>query len=625
MFEQFRESLPEIDPPKVGKIRPDPETRITQDEANCVSFLAFNGAFENSLGRVFIDKYFSPFAQADVDDMLSGILSSLKTTMDNLYWLDQKSTIPAKFKVDNVAKNAGYPPEIANNTWLDMYYAEMNITQSDDWFNAYEKANMFSMVKNLEMLFQPVNRHYFDGSPATVNAWYQPIYNSITFPAAILQPPFYDHGYPKYINYGAIGMVMGHELTHGFDNNGIRWDWNGTLNTWMDDLSLQGFTTMGNCVVNEYNNFCFNFTEYNTPQCINGARTEGENIADNGGIREAYTAWNMKRPSNELRLPGLEKLTPEQMFFVAYAAVWCETWTPKRIHDQIILDPHSPGRYRVIGVLQNYEMFGQTFGCRMGSNMYPEPDNHCYVWANPPNIISNDPGFLAAANILQANMDINMDPCNDFYQYTCGNFKNAHGKPDVTSLSTFGMVAQGVTQTLIQAFEDTTYMNMQPDAVKKAKTVYDKCMQSSFDPIPNKPLLDDLQRFGGYPAINQMWDLAMYPAYKVVGMLKQMRGLDTLISTYPDVDFNNANRYVYFVDMGTLGMLRQYYLNDTLFGSYQDNYKKAMRNMTRILAQDNGQNLSIIGPQIDQDVIDIYNFEKAIAQMTPATRSVAKF
>jgi predicted metalloendopeptidase len=207
--------------------------------------------------------------------------------------------------------------------------------------------------------------------------------NSITFPEGILQQPFFDINNPASLNYGAVGTVSGHELNHGFDDQGIQFNAVGGLEQWMTNASLAGFKQMAKCVVDEYDGFCPLDKSMYTPNCIDGANTQGENIADNGGIHAAYRAYrihvNLNGPDPRLPDPLFGLFTHDQLFFLTYAQNWCTApQSPAEIYTSILTDVHSPIYLRVIGVLQNYPAFRTAFNCPLNS-VYA-PAKHCNVW-----------------------------------------------------------------------------------------------------------------------------------------------------------------------------------------------------------------------------------------------------
>jgi endothelin-converting enzyme/putative endopeptidase len=212
-------------------------------------------------------------------------------------------------------------------------------------------------------------------SPPTVNAYYSPLMNDINFPAGILQPPLYDPQSTDAENYGHIGAIVGHELTHGFDDQGRQFDGNGNLSNWWTPEDVKNFQQKTDCEVNEYGNF----TAVDDLK-INGKLTLGENTADNGGLRLAYRAFleDAARKGIDLTKKGDDGYTPLQQFFVAYAQNWCGSTRPEQMRLQVQTDPHSPREARVNGVVQNMPEFGKVFGCKAGQPMMPV--NACRVW-----------------------------------------------------------------------------------------------------------------------------------------------------------------------------------------------------------------------------------------------------
>jgi len=219
--------------------------------------------------------------------------------------------------------------------------------------------------------------------PQTVNAYYYPLDNSINFPAGILQPPFYNAQQPDYLNYGAMGSIIGHELTHAFDNTGSLFDAEGTLNNWWTNSTLNEFNDLTTCFVDQYNQYKVEVSggkEIN----LNGKITLGENMADNGGLSRSLEAWKLSSKDDKMfnernkALPGLSDFTAEQLFFISFGQAFCEKYTPEIREKRIEDDPHSPGEYRVIGSISNNEYFAKAFNCPKKSPMNPE--KKCLIW-----------------------------------------------------------------------------------------------------------------------------------------------------------------------------------------------------------------------------------------------------
>jgi len=353
---------------------------MTDMEQECAQYIA-NGV-PYGAGRLYIDSSFPEINRDDVSVMINNVLSAFSSSLSGLRWMDNPSALAAYQKVAGLVRNVAYPDWEQDDTQLDAYHQPLiDATQGIDpkdpqalyKFNA--QVVLFQTQTTLKRLKQPTDRADFGTSPAIVNAWYQPIRNSITFPAAILNEPFYRYDYPQAVNYGALGVVMGHELSHGFDDQGIQFDWDGSLHTWMTPNAEAGFDTMAQCVVDEYSNFC-----YPGLGCINGITTQGENLADNGGLKAAYRAYKAYTASHgdEKPLPGMETFTMDQIFFISFGYVWCGSYSEEALRNQLLTNPHSPGRDRTNGAVQNFPKFAEAFGCKKGDPMYPV--NACDVW-----------------------------------------------------------------------------------------------------------------------------------------------------------------------------------------------------------------------------------------------------
>ncbi|GBM20157.1 Neprilysin-1 [Araneus ventricosus] len=233
----------------------------------------------------------------------------------------------------------------------------------------------FEAAKNLKKLRQPVNKDRWTTEPAVVNAFYNPNKNDIVFPAGILQPLFYSHYFPKSLNYGGIGVVIGHEMTHGFDDKGRQFDKEGNLKQWWNEATVRRFRERAQCIIDQYSSYVLEDIGLN----INGKMTQGENVADNGGLKQAYRAYKkwVKRHGEEPLLPGLN-LTHDQLFFLNYAQIWCGSMRPEDALSKVRSSVHSPGPIRVLGPLSNSYDFAKTYSCPVGSRMNPK--KKCSVW-----------------------------------------------------------------------------------------------------------------------------------------------------------------------------------------------------------------------------------------------------
>ncbi|XP_064611411.1 neprilysin-like isoform X2 [Liolophura sinensis] len=343
---------------------------------DCVTFV--NDNMGNAVGRLFIEEHFDEGAKHSALDMIAHIRHSFYELLEEVTWMNDETRRVAKDKAEAISEKIGFPEYIKNNTALDYDFGDLEFDPNKYFENIL--ANIKSMaLNNLKKLREPVDRTRWSTTPAVVNAFYSSPKNQIMFPAGILQPPFYSKGYPKSLNFGGIGMVIGHEITHGFDDRGRQFDKNGNLKQWWSNEVIERFKDAAQCIVDQYSNFTLEEVGMN----LNGIQTQGENIADNGGLKEAYRAYsnwvkNERDGQEEPRLPGLENFSHEQLFFLNFAQVWCGTIRPQEALNRIRTGVHSPGRFRVIGTLQNSRDFSSAFNCEVGSHM--NPAKKCSVW-----------------------------------------------------------------------------------------------------------------------------------------------------------------------------------------------------------------------------------------------------
>jgi len=295
--------------------------------------------------------------------------------------MDNASILRAQRKIVGMVRNVGYPAFQQMDKELDNYHKYFidnakSIDPSDPlaYFKYYRALNLFHGEIALRKLEKATDRNEFFGGPAWVNAWHRWDTNAMTVTAAVMNEPLYGYDFPKAVNYGALGMLIGHELGHGFDDKGSQYEWNGSLNRWMTPSTEDGFKRMARCVIDQYSGFCY------PNYCLNGANKQGENIADNGGVKAAYRAYKAYTASHgeEETLPGLEAFSMDQIFFLSYAHFWCGSYTDEQLLRQLLVQDHSPGKERVIGALQNFPKFAEAFSCKQGDPMYPK--SACDVW-----------------------------------------------------------------------------------------------------------------------------------------------------------------------------------------------------------------------------------------------------
>uniref|UniRef100_A0A667X583 Membrane metalloendopeptidase like 1 n=1 Tax=Myripristis murdjan TaxID=586833 RepID=A0A667X583_9TELE len=342
---------------------------------DCVRYV--QSSMENAVGALYVRETFAGESKRMVSNLISKIQEAYVETLEELSWMDAPSKEKAREKAMAIKEHIGYPDHILeeNNQKLDQEYAHLNFSEENYFENILENLKA-EAHKSLKKLREPVDPDLWIIGAAVVNAFYSPNRNQIVFPAGILQPPFFSKHQLQALNFGGIGMVIGHEITHGFDDNGRNFDKDGNMLNWWSNYSAEHFKDQSQCMVQQYGNFNWKLAG---GQNVSGISTLGENIADNGGVRQAYKAYLkwVEREGEEPRLPGLD-MDHKQLFFLNFAQVWCGAYRPEYASQSIKTDSHSPLEYRVLGSLQNFEAFSEAFQCKKGSPMNPELK--CRVW-----------------------------------------------------------------------------------------------------------------------------------------------------------------------------------------------------------------------------------------------------
>uniref|UniRef100_A0A7N8WM29 Neprilysin n=1 Tax=Mastacembelus armatus TaxID=205130 RepID=A0A7N8WM29_9TELE len=327
-----------------------------------------NNNMKSAMGRLYVEEAFSEKSKETMLEMIKEIQDVFISTLDELPWMDAETKKAAEEKALAILKLIGYPDYIMDDEYLNDEYKDLSFSEEEYFENN---------IQNLEHLQK---KHFpwvrVRGGAAVVNAFYSSTKNRIVFPAGILRPPFFSKGQAKSLNYGGIGMVIGHEITHGFDDNGRIYNKDGDLQDWWTLDSSRRFLELSKCIVEQYSNFSWDLANgYH----LNGNNTLGENIADNGGIRQAYKAYKnyVKKHGEEPPLPGID-LSHDQIFFLNFAQVWCGKYRPEQAVNSVKVNVHSPGKFRVLGTLQNFPEFAKAFNCNKSS--YMVPDHICRVW-----------------------------------------------------------------------------------------------------------------------------------------------------------------------------------------------------------------------------------------------------
>ncbi|HWZ51706.1 MAG TPA: M13 family metallopeptidase [Granulicella sp.] len=344
------------------KLRGQPEQRARwQRCSNNV-----NGALGEALGKVYVAQYFAGDSKAKMVEMVKDIETAMERDIDQLEWMSPETKVRAKEKLHGVANKIGYPDK-----WRD--YSALTVKRDDAVGNEL-RANAFENDRELNKIGQPVDHGEWGMTPPTVNAYYDPSMNDINFPAGILQPSFYDRSQDDAVNYGHIGAVIGHELTHGFDDEGKKFDAKGNMADWWTPEDTKKFEARTDCLVSEYGGF----TAVDDVK-VNGKLTLGENTADNGGLLLAYMAYMERAKKEGVDLKAKKDgFTSPQRFYIAFAQNWCENARPEQVRNQVLTNPHSPDHFRANGAIVNQPGFAEAFGCKKGAPMVPV--NSCRVW-----------------------------------------------------------------------------------------------------------------------------------------------------------------------------------------------------------------------------------------------------
>ncbi|HZB89732.1 MAG TPA: M13 family metallopeptidase [Terracidiphilus sp.] len=329
-------------------------------------------ALGEAVGQDWVRQNFPPTAKASMDQLVAALEKALGEDIQSLPWMSDETKKAAAEKLSMIRNKIGYPDH-----WRS--YASLDVNRTDLIGNL-ERSSVFERDWNFNHLGKPVDEKEWGMTPPTVNAYYSDSMNDINFPAGILQPPFFDASVDPAVNFGSIGAVIGHEMTHGFDDQGSKYDGHGNLVEWQKPEDRKAFEERTTCEADEYSGFEAAPAHDGQPrQNLNGRLTLGENTADNGGLRIAFLALEDTLAAEGKSLDQkIDGYTEAQRYFLGFAQVWCQNQTEQSARQQAIVDPHSPGKWRTNGSVQNFDEFGKAFGCKKGTPMYPE--HSCRVW-----------------------------------------------------------------------------------------------------------------------------------------------------------------------------------------------------------------------------------------------------
>lgn len=329
-----------------------------------------NWTIGEALGKLYVDKKFPPEAKAQMEEMVANLIKAYEARINALDWMDEATKQKAIEKLKKTQVKVGYPDK-----WKDYSNLEIkSVEEGGSYLQNMMNASKWNFDENIAKLDKPVDKSEWFMAPQIVNAYYNPSYNEIVFPAAILQPPFFNFNADAAVNYGGIGAVIGHEISHGFDDSGADFDADGNLVNWWTDKDLEQFNRLGDSLAAQYSEI-----EVLPGVFINGKFTLGENIGDLGGVNAAYDALqiHLKEHGNPGKIDGF---TPEQRFFMSWATVWRTKMRDEALKNRIKTDPHSPGMYRAIQPLKNIDAFYEAFNVKEGDGMYLPPEKRIKIW-----------------------------------------------------------------------------------------------------------------------------------------------------------------------------------------------------------------------------------------------------
>jgi predicted metalloendopeptidase len=347
-------------------LRGTPAQRPQEERALAV----VNGTLGEALGKLYVEKYFPEEAKKVAKQMVDDVIAAYRVRINNLDWMSAETKKKANVKLDKMMVKIGYPDK-----WED--YSQLTIktyAQGGSYFQNMLNAAKWGMAQNMAEFGKPVDKSKWGMSPQTVNAYYNPVNNEIVFPAAILQPPFFDFRNDPAVNFGGIGAVIGHEISHGFDDAGAQFDADGNLKNWWTEQDLKQFKERGKKLAEQYSSY-----EALPGKYVNGEFTLGENIGDLGGVASAYDGLmiHLKREPVAQKLDGF---TQPQRFFLSWATIWRSKIRDEELSMRLVTDPHSPGYFRAIGPLQNHPGFYEAFGVKEGHKMYKADQDRVKIW-----------------------------------------------------------------------------------------------------------------------------------------------------------------------------------------------------------------------------------------------------
>ncbi|XP_049514872.1 neprilysin-1-like [Dermacentor silvarum] len=333
----------------------------------------------DTVGRLYTERRLTKEAKDEVQRIVREIGLSYYDRLQHIDWMDRQTRRQAREKLWKMTSKVAYPENFLNDEYINSKYQEVGIVSNDEDFveisNKFQQAAYMKMLRRLRQRIHKTDE-WSIGAAEDANAYYAPETNEIVLPGGILREPFFQEGLPEYVNLGAIGSIIGHEITHGYDDQGAQYDGEGRIVDWWSNKTQQNFNEKKECFIKQYGSLVNPVNN----ETVHGENTVGENIADNGGVRVAFATYQrMSQSTGEEVMPGLENFSPEQIFFISYALVWCSSERTEA-NSIIMTDVHSPSNYRVNIPLRNFDKFSSAFDCRQGTSMHTPHQEKCVLW-----------------------------------------------------------------------------------------------------------------------------------------------------------------------------------------------------------------------------------------------------
>ncbi|CAG0896460.1 unnamed protein product [Darwinula stevensoni] len=528
--------------------------------------------FGDVVGALFVNTHFSGTAKNQAQEMMKEIKNAFQKNLPDVPWMDDETREDTVIKTDATAHMIGHPDSILDPEKLEKSYEGVTIAR-DDYFGNAVRMTGRALSLSLDFLGKKSDRSQWLIPPPAVNGYYAPAWNQMVFPAGVLQPPLFSPAAHRALNYGGIGTIMGHELTHVVDGMGREYDKDGNMNAWWSDHAIRRFAERAQCFSRQYAGFQVN------GESLDGVNTLGENLADNGGLKVAYQAFVSGQPDFPLFPFPAFNFTSQQLFFIGFAQVWCSVETKEALEFQAANDVHSPGAFRVAGALRNSEDFGRAFGKPETKIKKGLEESHLFLRNHGRHSrllhdrLLPEPTCIETSSSIAAAMDLAMNPCEDFYHFACGCWVKKNPLPPGRSIwNTVAKLNEENQIVLRNALHDLMSKRQGPEgtlAETLALRYYVSCMDQDekIEELGATPLLELIEGFGGWNVSSENFQASRWDFQKTVQNLNNRLNVGTLFSFRIAADDRIATQYVIQIDQSGLSLPSlKYYLGKDIEG-----------------------------------------------------------